>query len=158
MVIDALIVGAVITLLTVGIWQRVIERVIALVNETARTGAQPDFGLLAGTEIITTGEALLFTAVQLGVGLAYHVLFLRLKGATPGKLVTGLRVVRVDQGRSTKRLGWGPVTLRALVWLVPTINGLLAVVRLVDALFPLWQPKRQSLHDLVARTQVVRIR
>ena len=26
----------------------------------------------------------------------------------------------------------------------------------VDALFPLWQPKRQALHDLAAKTQVVR--
>jgi uncharacterized RDD family membrane protein YckC len=39
---------------------------------------------------------------------------------------------------------------------LPGINSLLALFTVVDALFPLWHPKRQALHDLAARTQVVR--
>ena len=42
--------------------------------------------------------------------------------------------------------------------MLPSVNGLLGVVRLVDCLFPLWQPKRQALHDLAAKTQVIRSR
>jgi uncharacterized RDD family membrane protein YckC len=29
---------------------------------------------------------------------------------------------------------------------------------MIDALFPLWHPKRQTLHDLAAHTQVVLLR
>lgn len=156
-VVDAVIVGTVAGLLSFPVLQRVAGRLIAFVQETMASGGPPSDSF-APPLIITTSESLLITAVQLVVALAYHVLFLRTKAATPGKLVTGLRVVPVDRGRSTTPLGWGTVTVRALVWLVPMVNGLLMAVRLVDALFPLWQPKRQSLHDLAAKTQVVRVR
>jgi len=41
---------------------------------------------------------------------------------------------------------------------VPGALGLLVVFKLIDALFPLWHPKRQTLHDLAAHTQVVFLR
>jgi uncharacterized RDD family membrane protein YckC len=85
------------------------------------------------------------------------VLFLRLKSATLGKMLCRLRVVPVDQGRHLGGLSWGSAIVRALVWLVPSLNAILLPLRLVDALFPLWHPKRQALHDLAARTQVVRV-
>ena len=34
----------------------------------------------------------------------------------------------------------------------------LVVVRIIDALMPLWNPKKQALHDTAAKTQVVKIR
>ncbi|MFP5283573.1 MAG: RDD family protein [Actinomycetes bacterium] len=156
-VVDGLIVGAVAFGLSFGIWQRVLERMIVTIQEAASAGGPPP-GLLAGSEVITASEALLVAAIQFAVGLAYHVLFLRFKAATPGKLATGLRVVPVDHGRATARLSWGTVLIRALVWLAPMLNGLTYAVRLVDALLPLWQPRRQSLHDLAAKTQVVKVR
>jgi uncharacterized RDD family membrane protein YckC len=30
------------------------------------------------------------------------------------------------------------------------------LITVVDVLFPLWHPKRQALHDLGAKTQVIR--
>jgi len=32
------------------------------------------------------------------------------------------------------------------------------LITVADALFPLWHPKRQALHDLAAKTQVTRPR
>ena len=62
----------------------------------------------------------------------------------------------VEQGCWSDRLVWRTVILRALVWAAPGLNSLLALFQLLDVLFPLWQPKRQALHDLAARTQVVK--
>ena len=100
-----------------------------------------------------------------GVRMAYQVGFLRWRSATPGKLVCGLRVVPLDQGRFAGPLSWNAIGIRAGVWVLPNAgSGLpvlgvaLSLFNLVDALFPLWQPKRQAIHDLAAKTQVVRIR
>ena len=32
------------------------------------------------------------------------------------------------------------------------------MIRIIDVLMPLWNPKRQALHDLAPKTQVVKIR
>ena len=86
------------------------------------------------------------------------MLFLRWRSATPGKLVAGLRVVPLDRGRSTEKLGWSTVVTRALVWTVPNLQTFLVVVRIIDVAMPLWNPKKQALHDAAAKTQVVKIR
>jgi uncharacterized RDD family membrane protein YckC len=99
---------------------------------------------------------MIVTAIALGIGMLYHMAFLRWKGATLGKLVCGLRVVPVDRGRDPGPLGWTTVGIRAAIWVLPGISSLLALVTVLDALFPLWHPKRQALHDLAAKTQVVR--
>ena len=38
------------------------------------------------------------------------------------------------------------------------MQAVLLVIRIVDVLMPLWNPKRQALHDVAAKTQVVKIR
>ena len=98
------------------------------------------------------------TSVTLVVGILYHAGFLRWKSATPGKLICGLRVVPVDHGRDPGPLAWNSIGIRAAVWVLPGISSFLALITLVDVLFPLWHPKRQALHDMAAKTQVVRPR
>jgi uncharacterized RDD family membrane protein YckC len=39
---------------------------------------------------------------------------------------------------------------------LPSINSFLSLITVVDVLFPLWHPKRQALHDMAAKTQVIR--
>ena len=56
------------------------------------------------------------------------------------------------------RLDWSRSIVRSLLWTVPGFSALLAIFQLLDVLFPLWQQKRQTLHDLAAGTQVVKIR
>jgi uncharacterized RDD family membrane protein YckC len=108
---------------------------------------------------------LILTLLDAGVRMLYQVGFLRWRSATPGKLACGLRVVPVDQGRFAGPLGWNTIGIRAGVWVLPNAGSALpflgvalSLFNLVDALFPLWQPKRQAIHDLAAKTQVVRIR
>lgn len=107
----------------------------------------------------------ILTLLDAGVRMGYQAGFLRWRSATPGKLACGLRVVPLDQGRFTGPLSWNAIGIRAGVWVIPNAGSGLPVLgvalglfNLVDAMFPLWQPKRQAIHDLVAKTQVVRIR
>jgi uncharacterized RDD family membrane protein YckC len=113
---------------------------------------------LNAADLISGSSQLILTSVTLAVGMLYHVGFLRWKSATPGKLLCGLRVVPVDRGRDPGPLAWSSVFIRAGVWVLPAINSFLSLITLVDVLFPLWHPKRQALHDMAAKTQVVRLR
>ena len=105
---------------------------------------------------------LLFTLVALGVSFVYNVTFLKWRSGTPGKLMVGLRVrLRELPGR----MSWGTVLMRwagqnwyaALSW-VPILGSVLGFYPLLDVLWPLWDGKRQALHDKVAKTNVVRVR
>ena len=90
------------------------------------------------------------------IAVAYYALLWRFRSATLGQLIFGLRVVPVDQGRD--RLGWNTVIVRALIWVLPLKLGYLIFFWVLDCLSPLWNAKRQALHDLAAKTQVVKIR
>jgi uncharacterized RDD family membrane protein YckC len=104
--------------------------------------------------------------------VAYHGGFLRWRGATPGKAALQMRVrLRETDGR----LPWGSVVARIgvqyvlaqLLALAALVAGSLAVLGLLylalfvfalaDALWALGE-RRQTLHDLAARTVVVRLR
>ena len=95
--------------------------------------------------------------VTFAIGMAYHVPLLRGRAATLGMMACGLRVVPVDEGQSRERLAWSTVVVRALLWVLPGALSL-RILTVADVLLPLWHPKRQTLHDLAARTQVVRRR
>lgn len=159
-VIDAVIVGVATSLLLLPIYLRLASTLgdyFRVTVEAAQRGqpmpAQPDLtALLSGT------DQLILLLVSLGVHTLYITLFLRWRSATPGKMVVGLRVVPVDRGRSTERLGWSTSVVRALLWTIPNVQAVLLVIRIVDVMMPLWNPKRQALHDVVAKTQVVKIR
>ncbi|MDH2416041.1 RDD family protein [Nocardioides sp. CER19] len=107
------------------------------------------------------------------VGVLYFGVLLRWKGATLGMLAAGLRV-RLRERPGT--LPWTAIAIRvgvqvALVNLLILLGlGSGSVVLLVllalggnlfqllNYLWPLWDPKRQALHDKAARTNVVRVR
>ncbi len=159
-VIDAVIVGVSTSLLLLPIYLRLASTLgdyFRATVEAAQQGQpmppQPDL-----TALLSSTDQLILLLVSLGVHTAYITLFLRWRSATPGKLVVGLRVVPVDHGRSTERLGWSTSVVRALFWTVPNTQAVLLVIRIVDVLMPLWNPKRQALHDLATKTQVVKIR
>lgn len=158
--IDALIVGVAAGLLALPIYlklARALSDFFSASVQAAQQGLpmppQPDVAAL-----ISSTDQLILLAVSFGLHTLYLILFWRYRSATPGKLIVGLRVVPVDRGRSTERLDWASVTIRALVWTVPNLYALLIVIRVIDVLLPLSNPKRQALHDLGAKTQVVKIR
>ena len=159
-VIDAVLVGIVAALLAMPIYLRMAQALGDYFRESIQAGEQglpmppqPDI-----SAIISNTDQIILLAVTLGLHTLYIAAFLRWRGATPGKLIVGLRVVPVDQGRSQEKLGWSVVFVRALCWTVPNLYLLLLVFRIADVLFPLTNPRRQALHDLAARTQVIRIR
>lgn len=140
-----------------------------LTEQLAETGDMAAFwdGWLA-----TTRESMTWQWPLTLVVVAYFVLMLRFRGATLGKLAVGLRVRRRDE---PGRLPWSTVLIRVAafngVGFLPVLalytgSWLLIVLTLValtgyvlaDALWPLWDPKRQALHDKVARTNVVKVR
>ena len=157
-VIDNLILSAVVTAVAAPLWLPLYEAFAAYletVMEAARSGAAAP-PVLDPNQLFPVRAQMLLTAVTVGLGLIYHVTFLRWKGATIGKLACRLRVVPVDRGLSRPGLAWNATFIRAAIWVLPGISSLLALFTVVDALFPLWQPNRQALHDLAAKTQVIR--
>ena len=158
-VIDNLITTAIVTVITFPVWRSLYATLVSYFNavmEAQRSGVAPP--TLNAVDLIAGSSQLILTSVTLGVGMLYHVGFLRWKSATPGKLLCGLRVVPVDRGRDPGPLAWSSVFIRASIWVLPAISSFLSLITLVDVLFPLWHPKRQALHDMAARTQVVRLR
>ena len=127
----------------------------AAVN-AAQTGGPPPPTPNFAT-MMSGGDQLLVMLVTFVIGMAYHLPLLRVRGATLGMLICGLRVVPLDEGRSTARLAWSSVVVRALLWVLPGALSL-RILTVADVLLPLWHPKRQTLHDLAARTQVIRTR
>ncbi|MFK5583616.1 RDD family protein [Serinicoccus sp. LYQ131] len=96
------------------------------------------------------------------IGILYEVVMVSLAGGTVGKLITGLRVrLRDEPGK----IGWGPSVMRALVYqgvgLIAQLNAALSVLglfHLINVLWPLWDSKKQAIHDKVAKTNVVKNR
>jgi uncharacterized RDD family membrane protein YckC len=158
--VDALLVGVVSGLLTLPFYRDIVNAVAAYWGEAYRAAQAgsttppptPNFAaMISGT------DQLWVVLVTLVVGLAYHLPLLRFRGATLGMAACRLRVVPVDEGRATGRLEWSRVVVRALIWVLPGALSL-RILTVADVLLPLWHPKRQTLHDLAARTQVVRLR
>jgi uncharacterized RDD family membrane protein YckC len=103
-----------------------------------------------------SGLALLLGAV---ISLAYcTILYGGPRGQTVGMMAVGVRVVRDG---SLEPLGYGRALGRALVEQVFRATVLLLIfglVWLLDMLWPLWDKKRQTLHDKVVGTVVIRVR
>lgn len=79
----------------------------------------------------------------------------RTAGQTPGRRSAGIRVMRVDGAR----VGFWWALYRTLVIrdLLFGIGALLSggLLWLLQYLWPLWDPQRRALHDVVARSRVV---
>lgn len=110
---------------------------------------------LSGAFKTGSGEpnGVLFVLLQLGIQVVafgghflYEGLFLQLKGATPGKMAVGLRVVNA-KGAS---LSPGEAWIRTIVKVMANICGLTYIFAFV-------REDRCALHDLAARTRVIRV-
>jgi uncharacterized RDD family membrane protein YckC len=80
---------------------------------------------------------------------AYEVFFLSRNGATPGKRIVGISVRLRDQP--------GPPPMKAVLGRTACYFGLslVGIASLLDVLWPLWDDKKQALHDKVVHTNVV---
>jgi uncharacterized RDD family membrane protein YckC len=96
---------------------------------------------------------LTFLLIYFLVAICYEVLFLRYRGATPGKMACGLKVVRSD-GSS---LGWGASIGRFVMWNVVTsgIPYLNFILMLISGIMTGADGEKRALHDRVCDTRVV---
>ncbi len=157
-VLDTLLVGAVAVLVGFPLVRDMLDafwRYADEVERATRDGRTADpFALYSDSGFLEA--AALFTLLQLALSAVYTIVLVRLRGATLGKMATG---VRVRSWESEGRPTWGQSVMR---WLgregasnVPWVGGIYSVV---DALWLLWDPRRQCLHDKLPRTAVVRSR
>jgi len=99
------------------------------------------------------------SVVQLVVYIVYEVAFLTWRGATPGKMVVGISVRLRDKAGP---LPFVDAVKRTAVkeagtafGLVPVVGALGSLFTLLDGLWPLWDDKKQAIHDKAASTNVV---
>lgn len=88
---------------------------------------------------------LLSTAASLG----YVLWFWATKGATPGKKMMGLRIVRED---GEEPLGWGTAFMRIVGYMV---SGFILYIGFLMIAF---NPDKMGLHDKIAKTRVLKIK
>jgi uncharacterized RDD family membrane protein YckC len=99
-------------------------------------------------------DVLLFGLIGGAVQVVDEVIFLKLCAGTVGKLACGLRVRAWD---TRGPLTWPVIGKRVLAFQVaasvPQVGG---VYYLLDVLWPLWDGRKQALHDKLAGTAVVK--
>lgn len=83
--------------------------------------------------------------IQFALSLAYEVYFLSTKGATPGKMVLGLKVIRADGGPISPGLAagryFGKILSGMILWIGFIIAG--------------FDSEKRALHDHICGTRVV---
>jgi uncharacterized RDD family membrane protein YckC len=114
-----------------------------------RTQGDASNPALAGIAAFTVALFLLYFLVL----ICYEVLFLKYRGATPGKMACGLKVVRTDGGS----LGWGVSIGRFVMWNIVTsgIPYLNVILILVSGIMAGTDGEKRALHDRVCDTRVV---
>ncbi|MFD0657464.1 RDD family protein [Thermocatellispora tengchongensis] len=129
---------------------------------------QAPYDLRTGAPAVESGlflATLLVYVLATAIYIAYEFFMLRMNGQTVGKMVMGIKVVRVngtmapgglDTDVALKRAGvlWGPYAAN----FIPFVGWLLAYgFYIVNVLWQFWdKPLQQCLHDKVAATVVVK--
>ena len=95
-----------------------------------------------------TGMAALAVTYLLAVatGMTYEMYFLVKKGATPGKMALGLRVIRVSRGPITWGLAFGRQLGKSVSAMILGFGYFMAG----------WDPEKRALHDRICDTRVIK--
>jgi uncharacterized RDD family membrane protein YckC len=117
------------------------EAIIAAGGAFAYKPKPEEIQLLIGFTRLT-----LFTAVL--SSLAYDVFSLLRFGATPGKLIFGLRVVQADD----RPLGFWRIVARSLA------KGIVGFTLGIGYLIAAFDEQKRGLHDFICKTRVVKKR
>ena len=150
-------------------WRRVIAEIIdgglvvVVANMLLLLLGEPTWwsghhGYVLGTELLIQEITLVCAAL-----LYYPVLMVRTNGQTIGKMLLGIRVVRVSgKHMNVTCTIWREIGLKIIVLGLARdvpVAGLLAnqIIFWVDGLWPLWDGENRALHDMMARTRVVRV-
>ena len=177
-VIDTIIVSVVSSIVSIPAQIQMQRDLMPVMERFGRAAEQnpntpPDFGVFFNDYLeIMQQHALWLVAPSAILTVLYWAIFLRWKGATPGKLMLGMRV-RLRERAGT--LPWSSIIARTvlqfgvawtffvLAFLTASVtmfvvSMLVSVIMLLDPLWATWDSKRQTLHDKLAATNVVRPR
>lgn len=106
----------------------------------------PGLGSFAGMLALVAGMAL--------AGILYEVVFIAVKGQTPGKMLCGVQIVK---SRAGEMPGFGSAFLRwllpAVMFIIPVLGWILGVLTWLS---PLFDDRRRGWHDKAADTIAVR--
>lgn len=81
------------------------------------------------------------------------------RGQTVGMMAVGIRVVRDETfAQVGYTRAFGRAVVQGVFSFIGTVVIFLILLWLLDMLFPLWDKKRQTLHDKIAGTVVLRVR
>jgi uncharacterized RDD family membrane protein YckC len=164
--IDTVLISIVVSILTLpqqlAMQSRMNDLMLRFESETDPE-AMPDFGAFFGEYWQIMQPVLVWSGIATFLAWAlYSSLMLRWKGATLGKMAAGIAVRLRDQ---PGQLPWSAIFARVFVQfgvgltaVVPVLYFVLSWFPLLDSLWPLWDKKRQALHDKAARTNVVSVR
>jgi uncharacterized RDD family membrane protein YckC len=141
-VVAALIDGAI-------LW--IIQTIIGAIFGLDRSiTVDPNTGAVSGNFL---GAIIFGNVVLLLVGVAYYV---ALNGSDRGQTVGKMALrIAVRDDATGGPAGYGKAFIRYIVGAVLFI--LCIIPGVIDLLFPLWDPKKQTLHDKAANTVVVEV-
>jgi uncharacterized RDD family membrane protein YckC len=105
------------------------------------------------SQILTALPAIMSLAglsflLQMGVSLGYEVYFLTTRGATPGKMALGLKVIRADGAGISAGLAAGRFFAKYLSFLTLCIGFIIAA----------FDREKRALHDHICQTRVIAAR
>jgi uncharacterized RDD family membrane protein YckC len=148
-------------------WKRVVAALIdgvilyiinVIVSAIFGIGSGADFAVDPQTGEVTGGanffgRFVVGNLVLLLVGVAYYV---ALNGSDRGQTVGKMALkIAVRDDATGGPAGYGKAFIRYIVGAVLFI--LCIIPGIIDLLFPLWDPKKQTLHDKAANTVVVEV-
>jgi len=102
--------------------------------------------VMAALPAIFSGLAVLFF-VSIAINVCYEAYFLTTKGATPGKMALGLKVIRADGGPISVGLAVGR-------YFASFLSGITLCIGYIIAGF---DAEKRSLHDHICGTRVIRV-
>ena len=107
--------------------------------------------------------ALVSLVAWVGVIAVYYIVTMNRtgenNGQTIGKQVLGIRVVQEDGSpMDTGRIAIREVLIRGVLFGAVSFLtlGFGSIIYLLDVLWPLWDDQRRALHDMMAKTRVVK--
>ncbi|MEV5964644.1 RDD family protein [Kribbella sp. NPDC051952] len=161
-VLDSIIVGIIGLPLTGYFYYQYFQVIWDYMRDTmdrASAGEQPP----STFELPSEAYKWMIPAILLGmlVSFVYEYLFLTKKGATLGKMALGIKVrlrdVPGNPPGSAVAKRYGFEIALGLLGSIPLVGTLFGFLALINYLWPLWDDKKQALHDKVAGTNVVRV-
>jgi len=159
-ILDGIIVGVIGLPFTLYFWIQYFHVIIDWEREQldkAQSSTTPTFDFTLPGEVYKW--LIYITLISMVVAFAYELFFLTRSGATPGKKAVGISVRLRDAGGPPPAIvvlkRYGLYAGLSVLAAVPLVGTLFSLLSLLDVLWPLWDDKKQALHDKVAHTNVV---